>query len=385
MTNGYRIHIPAHCLDDAKARVEKLAKAAKRCKAPIPVLTIVDRYEKQETLEVFLVIEISETFARIPDWKFVATIDHLDDNDALVRVSPEALDQVVASDLYKLPSKCDHCQVNRQRNTTYIFHHLADGRQVQVGSTCVKDFFGHHLNLPYYDDVIDALEDIDNLGRNGGGGRDHTPVRQWLVYAMQAIETYGYRKADMEHPTKLTMGRIHRPLPNDNMLNELIDLTPEHLAEIDAIIDWALTMEPDNDYHRNLHMVVKHDLTEQKHIGLIASMIPAYRYHKGLILRRAEMEAEIKTPVITGAEVEIAGVVVKTDVHTNDFGIRSVMTVKDDRGFLVWGTIPAKISTIRKGDRVTFTASIEASDSDECFGFFKRPKKAVARFAEDAE
>lgn len=385
MTNSHKIHIPAVFLPDAEARIAKLAKAAKRCKAAEPTLTVIDRYEKYETSVVWLVIEITETFAQIPDWKFVATIEHLSDEDALVRVSPQAADEVNATDLYDLPNKCDHCQTVRQRNTTYIFKHLTDGRQIQVGSTCIKDYFGHHLNLPYYDDVADALSDFENYGSGGGGGRDHIPVRRWLTYAMQAIETFGYRKTSMDDPTKVTMQSLARPLPQSELPNRVVTLTAENLAEIDEVLEWLLNIEADNDYHRNLHMVVKYDLGDSKYIGLIASMIPAYRYHKGLILRREQMEAEIKTPVITGAEVEISGVIVKTDLHTNDYGVRSVMTVKDDRGFLVWGTVPAKIDGVRKGDRVTFTASVEASNTDECFGFFKRPKKATARLAENAE
>ena len=87
-----------------------------------------------------------------------------------------------------------------------------------------------------------------------------------------------------------------------------------------------------------------------------------------------EAERENAEPCPTG-RVEITGTVLKLDSKENDYGTRNVMTVKDDRGFLVWGTVPTRLWPER-GDRVTFTAAIEPSDRDEFFGFYKRPTKA---------
>ena len=104
---------------------------------------------------------------------------------------------------------------------------------------------------------------------------------------------------------------------------------------------------------------------------------------------RAAQDAERK-PVITG-RIEIEGEVVSVKWQDNDFGGRLVMTVKDDRGFVVWGSVPKGLDLIdlhdedgnvigqgqiERGNRVRFTGTVEASDRDECFGFFKRPAKA---------
>lgn len=57
------------------------------------------------------------------------------------------------------------------------------------------------------------------------------------------------------------------------------------------------------------------------------------------------------------------------------------MVVKDDRGFKVWGTVPRSIIEANddalKGQRVTFSATVQASKDDDKFGFFKRPTKAA--------
>lgn len=54
------------------------------------------------------------------------------------------------------------------------------------------------------------------------------------------------------------------------------------------------------------------------------------------------------------------------------------MLVRDDRGFKVWGSVPASIyADAEKGTRIQFNASVQASNDDPKFGFFKRPTKAV--------
>ena len=109
----------------------------------------------------------------------------------------------------------------------------------------------------------------------------------------------------------------------------------------------------------------------------------------------AEREAEIREPVpVTDKRIEITGTVLSSKWKDTDYGDRQVMTVKDDRNFIVWGSVPGSLQGdwdadgefiygARRGDRITFTAAIEVSDRDECFGFFKRPTKA--EFLERAE
>lgn len=93
------------------------------------------------------------------------------------------------------------------------------------------------------------------------------------------------------------------------------------------------------------------------------------------IVENQKPEVEVREPVVEGRTI-ITGTIVKTDSKPDGFGgYRYVMTVKDDRGFLVWGTNPSNLDGNR-GDRVEFTATCEQSQRDVYFGFFKRPTKA---------
>lgn len=95
------------------------------------------------------------------------------------------------------------------------------------------------------------------------------------------------------------------------------------------------------------------------------------------IMERAAREAAESSPVVEG-RVVITGKVLSVKERFSAYGSVLKITVKDDRGFRVWGTLPSAIAGQGcTGRRVTFTATVETSDDDPAFGFFKRPTKAA--------
>jgi hypothetical protein len=86
-------------------------------------------------------------------------------------------------------------------------------------------------------------------------------------------------------------------------------------------------------------------------------------------------------PVVEGRRV-IKGEVLTTKSQDTDYGTTYKMLVEEATGAKVWGTIPRAIYP-GKGDRVRFTATVEASQDDPCFGFYSRPTKAEV--VEEAE
>lgn len=120
--------------------------------------------------------------------------------------------------------------------------------------------------------------------------------------------------------------------------------------------------------------------------------------------KAAEPEPQpIPADVLTG-RAQIAGTILSLKWKDDPYGGRFVTTIRDDRGFKVWGNATDPILAaaypqagegwaahdesqgafiayrIRKGTliRVAFTAAVTASNDDETFGFFKRPTKVEA-------
>jgi hypothetical protein len=143
--------------------------------------------------------------------------------------------------------------------------------------------------------------------------------------------------------------------------------------------------EQASDYEYNLLVVARAGRVTSRTSGLSASMIPAYqRAMQQMIERteRAKREANA-SPVPTG-RVVIEGVVTRVWTKDTAFGTREVMTVMGDGGWSVWGTQPTSLYEAKQGDRVRFTATVEQSEGNHAFGFFKRPSKAEITHVSEA-
>lgn len=77
-------------------------------------------------------------------------------------------------------------------------------------------------------------------------------------------------------------------------------------------------------------------------------------------------------------KTEVTGTVLSTKWKDHEFGSTLKMTVKDDRGFRVWVSVPKSIHVNgepRNGDRVRLVATLRPSDDDPKFAFGSRPTK----------
>jgi hypothetical protein len=70
--------------------------------------------------------------------------------------------------------------------------------------------------------------------------------------------------------------------------------------------------------------------------------------------------------------IKIEGTVLKVEERENAFGMRTVMLVKANEGFIVWGSVPSN-AVVEKDCKIVFVATVEPSEKDNKFGFFRRP------------
>lgn len=137
-----------------------------------------------------------------------------------------------------------------------------------------------------------------------------------------------------------------------------------------------------------------HDLSE-KQVGAVEKMLA----------QDAERDAAKADdpPVVEGRGV-VTGEIISVKRVYNDYGDAVKVTIKDDRGFRVYGTLARDLVKVIfdrwlanfsarygyhapyggdqwfedvTGTRVTFTATVVASLDDKAFGFFSRPTKAA--------
>jgi len=121
------------------------------------------------------------------------------------------------------------------------------------------------------------------------------------------------------------------------------------------------------------------DICEAIHEKLVGDLIRLQKYQQEQRdAERAERDAAHEAGEnAPEGRVVITGTVLAFKVQESIYGDVLKMLVQDDRGFRVWGSVPSSLDDAERESRITFTATVTASDKDAKFGFFKRPTKAA--------
>jgi hypothetical protein len=208
-------------------------------------------------------------------WRFIATLQHLQDGGTVVR----AVEGSTVPSRYKTSGcSCEHCGVNRFRSNTYILAH-EDGKTVQVGSTCIKDFLGG--NCP--DDILSRAnwlsEIISFLDKSNEEEFGRVSSNFWIVnfigQALSTIRKHGWvskAKADEEgrEATCFTIQKEYSP-------NSVVEADK---VQAQVIVDWAENLSNEaceaSDYLHNLRAIARSGMVESRTAGFAASMVAAY-------------------------------------------------------------------------------------------------------------
>lgn len=120
--------------------------------------------------------------------------------------------------------------------------------------------------------------------------------------------------------------------------------------------------------------LVKYGSISENAMGLLCKLVERLperdQRNAELTKQRAEEKAAAK-PCPTG-RLKVEATVLKVEDRDTEFGIRTVMTVKSDEGWIGWGSVPSGV-TVERDCRIVFVATFTPSDNDPKFGFFKRP------------
>lgn len=95
-------------------------------------------------------------------------------------------------------------------------------------------------------------------------------------------------------------------------------------------------------------------------------------------------DQKIPPAIVPEGRYEIIGEIIYTKWYDGDYGPILRCTIRDDRGFRVFGTVPTAIVDYTeseeielKGQRIQLTGTVTQADDDNKFGFFRRPAKSI--------
>lgn len=147
---------------------------------------------------------------KLAGWTFLATLDHeLGEDNTIIRAVPGTEGQLPV-DYRHRGNACDHCKRSQARKQTYVCKH-DDGRLMQVGSTCIRDFLGHDavhaLSLVDLFALAGACLDEDEMFRSRQP--DTFDLVEYLSWVCKDIRENGWtsRKEAYEHGISATADR----------------------------------------------------------------------------------------------------------------------------------------------------------------------------------
>lgn len=281
--------------------------------------------------------------------KLVATLERMGNENIIRSVS----DKHDLSEYREKPLFCEHCGTARVKKNSIILEN-PDGKLIQVGKSCIKDF----LQTDALDMYLKNLENLNHqigqfsgqpdedqeMERSKSGGKDYNiSVHQVVAAALNLINRHGYvsRSAEGEGRAS-TAGLILRSLFSPHKDNRITPSEKEE-EEAEKIVEWAKTQKG-SDYLNNLRIIANNGFGNYRHIGYIASMPTAYR---------KAMEAE--KPQEPGKEKKVSqhvgqvGEKIQSDVtvvgnreYESDYGISHVVRMEDKDGnvFVTFTTGP---------------------------------------------
>ena len=312
------------------------------------------------------------------DFTFVASIDPL----GVVFSAPDTPD--VPTALVDRRGSCDHCELNRKRTATFVVAN-ADGDMTLVGRNCLGDFLGAFANDPHM--VWKFLEDFENLTSDGNdpdsafgskGDAQFSPL-DVLTATFKVIKTHGWLAAGTAFnnpgigtPTASYVRTLLFDLtgkPLENLKREIADANVTLDADrINGALAWAQTVEGNNDYIRNIRTLANADGVGYKHIGFVASIIPAFdrameRETERVFKAKAKADRPESNWVGTiGDRLDIKAVTLNNSKELNGrFGISFLHKFTDSYGNdITW--FASKDTLCEVGDTIAMTATVKRHD-----------------------
>lgn len=304
------IEIPSNKLPEFKRFIERLNKKAARFGTPAILYTIgraaveerivyislkdgegetYDTAERKEMVEVYPVEIHGDLFA-VKGWSFVASVEVLESGKSVFHHSPFSLEVSVPSEYQTSGHACQHCGHNRQRKSSFILYSESEGRFIQVGSTCIKDFLGHSASAFQFAANVAAVIQAFELESFSFGGRPPQVLHviETLKKACVAIEKGGFvskRKA-FEEGGSATADIVK------NAGSSFFHRETEKFADkAQAIVEWLRGLDEEtleaNEYLHKLFMLCENEFVGDKNLGILVSAVAAYDRQKQ---REAEKE-----------------------------------------------------------------------------------------------
>ena len=387
MNNAYLI--PSQNVTKLQADIAKLSKKATKLGCAAPVLIVGDTVSVKvgETVYGDFIyaqkVEVNVTGAapKLNGWSFIGVVESVEGSTILRSVPGQQIPEQYRN---ANPCNCDHCKINRRRNSTFIVQHES-GEYKQVGKSCLSDFLGHanpeHI-AAYAQHLVELnISDYDEDEKLGYGSTHLSYGTDSVVAAaIRAIKLFGYQKTDTDCST--------RDIVSMHLFgNREEDRLPIEQADRDLAvqaIEW-MKQQSGSEFALNLAAYAKCRAVPHKAFGYIVA--GAMMFLKTVDNQRAgSVKAEINNEAIAaeGEKISVTCTVVsahsftRAAYHYYDSGVSQILILKTENNQLI-KMFTANMD-IKEGDVVNVSGKVKdhAVETYEKSAFFNCKMTSMA-------
>lgn len=360
-----------------QGKIDKLNRKAIKIGCPAMTLTFGDEIVQKWTDEYgrkHVTIKVPATLDYetpiIDGWKLISTFDiYRTDTENIVTTSTVPGETVPVKYANKNEIHCDHCGHNRFRTHSMLMQNVDSGEYKEVGSTCIKDFFGHDpVGFMLYaswsfEGIINEIPEEESEF-SGGRGLSFTDLKETLVYASATIRKYGWLskgKAYAQGDSWSTSDEVlHQMFPPTSMKEaDRVEINDRDKEIADAAIaHFSENQDLTNDYLNNCHKMTRLGYVPFKHLGLTVSMVPSYQ--RAAAEKKASAEDTSRFVGNQGDRLKdiIAEVIFTKEINT-DYGVSVLNIFKDVEGNTFKTFYSGGSWTCYAGDEVILSGTVK--------------------------
>ena len=265
-------------------KVEEINKRGEKYDIPPCHFHELFSYRIKQTAHSFIdytvVVPLMSQVMTCGDYELIATYEPRQNGTPLIKSvgNKEGLKNIPEmwrNYLYNNADFCDHCEIRRYRNKSYIFRHKEQGYYRLVGSSCAKDFLG--MDLSYF------MKFYRNFMGLAGGAGVHQVEPQFdlttmTAFAVRTINAYGYRYGVSSW--NCTAQRLWHFICSDRSKD---GPKSEHIKEAEEAIKWGSSLpvsETDDKKTVNTRTIAKQNTVFRKDFRWVCHLVDQYRKYK---------------------------------------------------------------------------------------------------------